>query len=292
MGLSPKPNALTTSLAKSEGTDFDLFVDALGQDLTPMKPKQTWDLWQRVYTSTSDIGMEDSRGYRIIVAWRLTRAMMIEDKMLDMDERLNEMDFEDYPTPAVAAEREDFCLRVLHLGNQMKIYNGSKQNPHLGYYGMQGITRPDMVVDYWPSRPELLFFEDALVEQLKTLILRQSKGKTKTQMRELLGLQIKEAGALIKLSLDEAQMQCDDDLETKRFIAEGWLIDYIERSRECMDLNSEMKGLKELAKVQGLTRVEPENQMDIMVQAIAGVAAAAQRDERGPGVGPIKVLPE
>ncbi len=270
-------------------SDFDLFADALGTDLVPMKPKESWALWQRVYTSTSDLGMEESRGYRIIVAWRLTRAMLIEDQKLNMTDRLDELDFEDYPTPAVASQRDEFCLRVINLGKRLKVHNGSKFNHHLGYYGLKGLTHPRDVVEFWPSRPELLFFEDSLVEQLKTLILRQSKIKTRNYMRDLLGLQIKEAGALIKLAIEEALRQDGEDLETKRMLAEGWLTDYIERSRECGDLNSEMKGLKELVKVQGLTRVEPENQMDVMVAAIASVAAAAQRDERGPGVGPKKI---
>lgn len=270
-------------------SDFDLFIEGMGTDLVPMGTKASWALWQRVYTSTSDLGMEESRGYRIIIAWRLTRAMMIEDKMLDQDERLDEMDLEDFPTPAVSEERDDFCLRVIALGKRHRMHNGSKTNPHLGYYGFKGITHPRDVIEYWPKRAELLFFEESLLEQLKVLILRQSKRKTRDQMRELLGLQVKEAGALISLAISEAQRHDNEDLETKRFIAEGWLTDYIDRARECGDLNSEMKGLKELAKVQGLTRVEPENQMDIMVQAIATVAQAAQRDEIGPGVGPHRI---
>ncbi len=254
-----------------------------------MNKKQAWATWQRVYTSTSDLGMEESRGYRIIVAWRITRAIMIEDKLLDMDERLNEMDLEDYPTPAVAEDREQFVARIIEVGKRLKVHNGSKFNPHLGYYGMQGLCHPRSVVEWWPSRPVLMFFEDNLIEQLKVLILKQSKTKTRNYMRDLLGLQVKEAGALIKLAIEEALRTDTEDLETKRMLAEGWLTDYIERSRECGDLNSEMKGLKELVKVQGLTRVEPENQMDIMVQAIASVAAAAQRDLPGPGPGPRKI---
>lgn len=267
-------------------TEFEDFTNTLGRDLLPMKPKQHWDLWQRVYGSGSDLGMEAAHGYRIIVAWRLTRAMMLEDGLLAMDERLSEMDLDDLPTPQMTATREDFCDRVVVMARKIRVQSGTKSQPHLGYYGLKGLTHASTVCDYWPGRPELLFFEDSLVEQLKTLCLRQSKKKSREQIRDLLGLQIKEAGALIKLAIAEAQMHENDDLETKRFLAENWLVDYIERSKDCGDLNSEMKGLKELAKVQGLTRVEPENQMDIMVQAIASVAAAAQRDERGPGVGP------
>ncbi len=267
-------------------SEFEDFTASLGRDLLPMKPRQHWDLWQRVYGSGSDLGMEAAHGYRIIAAWRLTRAMMLEDGLLAMDERLAEMDLEDMPTPQMTATRAQFVERVVGLASKIRMRKGTKSQPHLGYYGLKGLTHETTVCDYWPGRPELLFFEDNLIEQLKTLCLRQSKKKTREQIRDLLGLQIKEAGALIKLAISEAQMHENDDLETKRFLAENWLIDYIERSKDCGDLNSEMKGLKELAKVQGLTRVEPENQMDIMVQAIASVAAAAQRDERGPGVGP------
>lgn len=270
-------------------SDFDAFTEALGRDLIPLTPEEALAALGRAYHSETEFGMEAARGYRIIVAWRLTRAMMMKDGLLDMDERLSEMDLDDYPTPQVTAEREAFVSRVVKVADSLRISQGSRSNPHLGYYGLKGLTKESTVVDAWPSRPELLNFEDSLIEQLKTLCLRQSKLKTRDHIRQLLGLQIKEAGALIRLAVHEAQSQECDDLETKRFIAEGWLTDYIERAKENGDLNSEMKGLKELAKVQGLTRVEPENQLDVMVQAIASVAAAAQRDERGPGVGPKRI---
>ena len=58
---------------------------------------------------------------------------------------------------------------------------------------------------------------------------------------------------------------------------------YISRARAAMDLDSESKGLKMLAAVQGLTRTDPKGRLDEIIEVIAAMSGASPHAAPAPG---------
>lgn len=216
--------------------------------------RERLDVWKQAFKGPGELTHYEAKGFRTAVAWRMTRAMMIENEELHPDEKLQP------PFPPVDAEQ------FHSLVNQLQVEAGSPTNPLLGYYGLKDI------LESWPTQEEILYFENLVLGRALEWCLKSSKGKTVKHLRELLGLHAREAQQLVKLAVERGMQTDRDDLDTKRYLTEGQVIDYIERAREAGDMNSEMKGMKLLAQVSGLTKTEPESQMDEMVRGISIVA--------------------
>lgn len=297
MTLEDRPNARPIFSAD------EMHLAVPERDLTPA---ECWSLWQEVY-DRPDLDPTKLRSYRIVVAWRLTRSLAFKLGLLNLNERISAIDEEHWVGPTATGvqttitssepgnwalqdllaregglpllpperpgrERERFCWAILKIAESIRLHEGTKKFPELGHYGLQGMAHPDTMAEVWPSPGDILFFEEDLVNQLCSLVIKRSRAHCEEWLRERFGLTIREARGMIALGVDEARRGIDIDMESKRAIAEARIEDYIDRAREAGDLNNEMKGHKMLSMVQGLTRADPEDQMDIFIGTIGKVA--------------------
>jgi hypothetical protein len=277
----------------------------LGQPDRLLNPKERLAAWDTVF-GAGELAPHQMRGYRTVLGWRMTRAIAFKQGRLHLDQRLaHAIDDDEWMTPVktgaptrlLSHRVEDWHTRdllarnegvsltpstntaaqhaclVTRLADSMWLQRGSKQFPRLGYYGLHGLTHPNTLVEFWPTRAEVLAFEDKLVDQIQGLVLKWSRRKIQSHLRDMFDLTIKEIGGLIALATQEAKDEAYQDIETTRAVMVGKVEDYIDRMRECADSSNEMKGIKVLCAIHGLHKTDPENTAEMLIGVIAKVAS-------------------
>lgn len=119
---------------------------------------------------------------------------------------------------------------------------------------------------------ELISFEESLIDMIMDLFLDKGERVVKRTLREEYGIGSKEAGGLLRLAKTVARRQTEGSMDEKRAIHERRLESFISRCKETLDMDGEMKALKELAKAQGLTRSAPEDREREFMEALRAVS--------------------
>jgi hypothetical protein len=278
----------------------------LGQPDRQLTPKEALDTWTRVF-GDGVLAPHQLKGYRTVVGWRVTRAIGFQSGRLHLDQRLSELDATEWtqpksnvtptirnkgitdmtvwgtrdllarngglallPQPQTAAQH---ALAVMRLAESMWLQRGSKQFPYLGHYGLDGLTHEATIMDCWPSRPEILAFEDKVIDQIQGLVMKWSRRRIQAHLRDLFDLSPKEIGGLVALATEEARIEASQDIETSRAVMVGRVEDYIDRMRESADSTNEMKGIKVLCAIHGLHKTNPEDTAEALIGVIAKVAS-------------------
>lgn len=119
--------------------------------------------------------------------------------------------------------------------------------------------------------------EDLLVDDAARAILECGERATIEHLRGKYGLARKEAAALVRLARADAMRGGSSSVEEDRALMVLQLKDLVARCREEMNTDKELRVLRELARVQGLTRSEPEDLGRLFAGVIAGVAERQDR---------------
>lgn len=299
-----------TTSAKEKALEPKLPTLELGQPDRLLDAAERLGAWTAAF-GAGELAPHQMKGYRTVMGWRLTRAIGFKQGRLNLDERLAEAfpESKDWSEIRVApktrillkpdsrrpqdqwalsdllarnggigiaptkATAKQHAHTIAKLAEVMWLTRGSTTFPRLGYYGLHGLTSPETVLEFWPERREILAFEDKIIDQIQGLVLKWSRRKIQSHLRDLFDLTVKEIGGLISLATQEAKTQAGDDIETIRHVMAGRTEDYIDRMRECADSSNEMKGLKLLCAIQGLHKADPENTAEMLIGVIAKVAS-------------------
>lgn len=129
--------------------------------------------------------------------------------------------------------------------------------------------------DAWPrDRLELELFEEQVVRWAMKRMVNDANASHAViqQLRDTFGLSWTAASGVVRMARGEASRMMSADLEENRALMVARIESYIQRSKKALDLDSESKGLKMLAAVQGLTRTDPATQLDEIVNAIGAIS--------------------
>jgi hypothetical protein len=258
--------------------------------------------------------------YRIMVAWRLARRTAQLKGMLAPDERMEDA-FEIEPSPwyaptkpmlrpgAAAPTRRAKMAAVLLLheeGDGLALLPprdpsaaerwcnayaiaardlGIEQTEE-GCWGLRGLLDPGAAYHNHPTPAQLTAFEELVVIEATEILVTAGERQCVKHFRERYSLTRDEAMQLIRLARARAHEEFSGSVEEDRALLTAYWKDYIERARkEPVGLTHEARGLKELAKVQGVTRTEPEDKLTefvATVKAVANQARAKQLEQPKP----------
>jgi hypothetical protein len=121
------------------------------------------------------------------------------------------------------------------------------------------LTNPDLapLVEVQPASIERV--EELMVDQAQRVLVRHGERGVADHFREAYGLSRREALGLVNLARADALKYGRSSVEDDRALMVAVLKDYLDRARESMNMGDEIRAIRELARVQGLTRTEPEN---------------------------------
>jgi hypothetical protein len=261
-----------------------------------------------------ELAPEELEPYRIMVAWRLVRRTAQAKGLLAGDERMEiafDIDPDPWSTPTKpllrpgqsapsrrsklalvlalhdegdglpllppdartdpdAADR--WCSAHAHVARDLGV-----ETTEEGVYGLRGVLDPASASLNFPTPTQILAFEELVVIEATELVVTAGERHTIRHFRERYHFTRDEALQLVKLARARAQEEWSGAVEEDRALLAAYWKDFIERARkEPVGLTHEARGLKELARVLGVTRTEPENSLDSFIKTVGAVAQEAR----------------
>jgi len=157
-----------------------------------------------------------------------------------------------------------------------------------GARGMQGLHDPKGCQWAKVTPKQVVAVEELLVDEAQRLIIKVGERPAVEQFRQRYGFTRAEALGLMRLARAEALRMDGSTVEENRAIMSSMLKDFVSRAKQAINQRDELAALKELGRVQGLTRTEPEDDAKTFFETIARVAkrqdAALQLGENKPRV--------
>lgn len=232
---------------------------SLGQPSRLLTDMEMMQLWSQVY-GEGLLAPDEMGKYRVIVAWRLTRALASKQGRLKHNGRLMEIFSSEeawsipmaaltptvstgnmdppekwtysqllsrdgglalVPTTDNRAHRARFSSMVTKLSESMGIARGSQLEPRLGEYGLYGLTHPDTIVRFWPSKHELVAWEEELLQVLQNLVLIMTRPAVQNYLQDNFDLSLPEAKGMFTLAIELLRDTYNIDKETDRAIIKG-----------------------------------------------------------------------
>jgi len=123
------------------------------------------------------------------------------------------------------------------------------------------------------SKYQILAFEDLIIDECQKVLVRHGERAAMVHFRNTYTLTRKESIALTRLARADALEYGRSSIEEDRAMMVAMLKDYLSRSKESLNMADEMRALKQLAQVQGLTRTEPEDRAAEFLGVIKSVSA-------------------
>lgn len=158
---------------------------------------------------------------------------------------------------------EAMAALVYHLN----IPAGSKEDPDYGGLGLF------YLVEYgWPQRDALLMYELILIDEVIDEIVVNGQRKAATHLRERHGYRDSDIRGLLKIAKAVIRDSAVSDVEEERALMALKLEHLQQRAKVALDLRTELGVLKQASIVLGITRAEPESDMDAFVRTVKRVS--------------------
>lgn len=147
-----------------------------------------------------------------------------------------------------------------------------------GRRGLRWLLEPESVRQMWIQPEVLMAWETVLLGEFLDEQLDKGVHEGQIEVRKKYGLSAHEGRVLGDLARIAAPDIASDNLETKKALMELRIDKFMRRAREEGDLRAELQGLKLLAIVQGLNKVEPDDDLKGMIEVVAEVSSKESED--------------
>lgn len=149
-----------------------------------------------------------------------------------------------------------YTLLVRSLYLTMGMEQGSERWPEYGTQGFMGLDSPDTIRMAFPTKAELMAFERVIVQRVLEESIKSGTSNAIQWIKNELGLTDAEAIALHRMARVYAGKMVGNNADEDLRIMVLKLENIAARARDALDLRTELLTLKQLAIVQGITRIE------------------------------------
>lgn len=118
---------------------------------------------------------------------------------------------------------------------------------------------PRAVVHVRVSEAQVSALEELAIDDAQRVLLRHGERGVVDLFRDRYGLSRRECLQLVRLARADVLRYGKTGVEDDRALMVAQLKEFVDRAREACNQADELRGLRELARVQGLTRTEPED---------------------------------
>ena len=279
---------------------IDAFLQS-GQE-RPLTEPERRQFWRTALRPVS-VGDPANQPYRVFVTWRLVRAVAHAAGLLGDDEMLSEAFTETdedrwYDRQPLQTPPRDSVLRRdlehshgpllpqrlegdLERRAWVRVAESAAReisvwDTEAGRRGASEILNVAFI-GLVPSPVELLRFEELLVRQATVKLSQGAERELSSYLTEKYGLSTEERLTVTNLARARAVREHGGSIEEQRAMLAAHWKDLLVRARqEPAGFNFEATALKELAKVLGVTRAEPEDDVDMFARAVRQVAQESE----------------
>lgn len=160
------------------------------------------------------------------------------------------------------------------IGSALGLANGPHIDtfpPSTGYFPL---LDPERARSHWPSIPQILLFEQILLEEVQSLVSANSYMVAKEEMRRKYGLTTFEFESIFAVVKARIRDFLDTDTEDHRAMLVMRIENFVDRAKDALDLSNEIKGLKALGVVLGVGKLEAKDSMKDFVQIVQQMSEA------------------
>jgi hypothetical protein len=266
---------------------------------------------------------DDGLPLRIMVLWRLARTaaqatgLCAEDETLDQATELSPSPwfhpFKPFTGPtqqaALRAERASRLQRLHAQGDGLPLLpprddpealerwcqaasiiakDIGAERTEAARLPLEDLLQPARAARSDVTPEQVMSFEEMMLEECLDLLLDAGDRAAAKHYRDQYGFSNRECQGLIRLAKAQAMKRTAGAIEEKRSLQEARLENYLARAREAMNMGDEMKALVQLARVQGLTRSDPEDQAQEFLDVVRRVART--QDQQTIDAGSVRLL--
>lgn len=294
----------------AQSHQIEVVTAALDQFLEPRPPRKLEGeealarLRAVLRDDTPPAPADEDLPHRILVMWRLARCaarvlgICAEDEHLDAATEITPSPWHDSVRPRLSPAQQ-VVLRRSSAADMIALFSeglpllppdldeharrwcgamsllardlGIERTPE-GLAGLKGLLHPKTCQFAGVTEQQILSLEELLIDEAQKLIIECGERAAIDHFRNRYGFARKEAVGLIRLARADALAMGGSSVEEDRAIMVANLKDLIGRAKEEMNSDKELKALKQLAAIQGLTRTEPEDRAADFMKVIAAVA--------------------
>ncbi len=187
--------------------------------------------------------------------------------------------------PEGYAVREDrplvlFCEAMAMLSEQLGIHRGSPQEPWAGEYGMAGLLNPHTARMAWPTRDELVMFEEEFLLKVFDKACAVSIRSTEVWLQQFFGLSRLEAMDIAKTAIAVGSMLYNEGTEEMRSLELKRLDSLEDKCDMASDPRAQIAAKRLRLQALGLTRTEESDGLrDMRDAALAGLSEKDKDEE-------------
>ena len=163
---------------------------------------------------------------------------------------------------------ESFVYIMEELSDSLFLQRGSTVIPDYGILGTKGLFSSKLVGLIWPSRHELVTFEELLIEELIDVFVKKGEISARSHLMTKYGFLQHEATEIMHLAVRKTKDRVISDQETVRAKMILRLDHVVQEARESCDIRAELTGYRLLADITGLRNEVEDDAIEGIVQTI------------------------
>lgn len=168
-----------------------------------------------------------------------------------------------------------WCYALEEINRYLGLERGSQEVPEMGRLGFLDLVDPRTARDLWPTRLQILFWEESLVQEAEEILVSDGAAWLRKVFKQRHGLTRWESDTLGRQAMALLRGRSEFDVEEQRSLMVARLESFMRRAKSALDLRAELAGLKQLAIVQGLGKTDPED----AISAFAGIVKSLDAKE-------------
>lgn len=171
-----------------------------------------------------------------------------------------------------------YCEAMTLLAHQMSIDEGAPEEPWSGIYGKAGLLNPGTARLAWPTRDELVLYEEELLLHVFDMISSKSEIGTRMYLMQFFGFSRAESVDIIKTAIAAGGMLYNETAEDQRSVILKRISAIADKASHACDPRAELSAIKLQAQLLGLTTSDENDSLSTLRDA--ALAALRQPEDQ------------
>lgn len=160
-----------------------------------------------------------------------------------------------------------YCEAMTLLARQMGIEAGAPEEPWAGVYGLAGLLNPGAARLAWPTRDELIMYEEELLLHVFDILHQKSEIETQRYLTQFFGYTRFEAVDTVKMAFAAGGVLYSETAEEQKAVIMKRLDHIANKCSDACDPRAEFGVMKLKAQILGLTTQNEDESMSTLKDA-------------------------
>lgn len=161
----------------------------------------------------------------------------------------------------------DYVRAVTYVSRYLLLEDGPAHDPAQGKYGILGMTDPYLVRLLFPSKLQILTWEEHLIDETLEKLLDEGIRATRRSLKDVYALRSHEVETVMRLVMRQTQKRISEgNADQERALMTMRLETLAQSAKSKGEQRIELGALKQLAIVLGINKMDPEDIVQEFIQ--------------------------